>query len=175
MASPEKIAANRQNARRSTGPRTTAGKARALRNAFRHGLSIPVNRDHAYAVQIEELVDNFTDIAAAPREIVRLAAETQLGVTRVQQARIETINRNLRQQSSSADDDLNDDARMAFAIVGILPRLPTFDRYEQRARSKAKKAMRTLENYQRAESAPAIPTKAPLSPKSGRSSTTKSE
>jgi hypothetical protein len=39
MPSERKLAANRGNARRSTGPRTTAGKSRASRNALRHGLA----------------------------------------------------------------------------------------------------------------------------------------
>ncbi|WP_143035385.1 hypothetical protein [Bradyrhizobium sp. Rc2d] len=39
MASERKITANRSNAKRSTGPKTDAGKARSSRNARRHGLS----------------------------------------------------------------------------------------------------------------------------------------
>jgi len=39
MASERQIAANRQNARRSTGPRTRAGKRRSSGNALTHGLS----------------------------------------------------------------------------------------------------------------------------------------
>lgn len=38
MASSSKLAANRRNARLSTGPRTVAGKAASSRNALRHGL-----------------------------------------------------------------------------------------------------------------------------------------
>lgn len=38
MASATKLAANRRNARRSTGPRTAKGKAVSARNAVRHGL-----------------------------------------------------------------------------------------------------------------------------------------
>ncbi len=39
MASEKQIAANRQNARKSTGPKTDAGKQRSRQNAFRHGLT----------------------------------------------------------------------------------------------------------------------------------------
>ncbi|MCA1414691.1 hypothetical protein I6F30_26690 [Bradyrhizobium sp. NBAIM20] len=39
MASERKIAANRSNAKRSTGPKTEAGKTRSSRNARQHGLS----------------------------------------------------------------------------------------------------------------------------------------
>lgn len=38
MASTKKVAANRRNARRSTGPRTDKGKAVSARNAVRHGI-----------------------------------------------------------------------------------------------------------------------------------------
>ncbi len=37
LMTPEKIAANRENARRSTGPRTPAGKQRSRLNALKHG------------------------------------------------------------------------------------------------------------------------------------------
>ena len=39
MATDKQIAANRQNARSSTGPRTEHGKRRSRRNAVRHGLT----------------------------------------------------------------------------------------------------------------------------------------
>src|SRR5436190_14545210 len=38
MTTPKQAQANRANARRSTGPRTAAGKARSSRNALKHGL-----------------------------------------------------------------------------------------------------------------------------------------
>jgi hypothetical protein len=38
MASPKQIEANRRNAKKSTGPRTSAGKAKVALNAIKHGL-----------------------------------------------------------------------------------------------------------------------------------------
>jgi len=38
MSTPKQIAANRQNAQRSTGPKTANGKAVVRRNAFKHGI-----------------------------------------------------------------------------------------------------------------------------------------
>jgi hypothetical protein len=42
MATPAQIEANRRNARKSTGPRTAAGKAASSRNAVTHGLTASI-------------------------------------------------------------------------------------------------------------------------------------
>ncbi len=41
MTTRRQLAANRANARRSTGPKTAAGKVRSAGNAWRHGLTTP--------------------------------------------------------------------------------------------------------------------------------------
>jgi hypothetical protein len=41
MASEKQIAASRANAKRSTGPKTAAGRLKSSRNAYRHGLLCP--------------------------------------------------------------------------------------------------------------------------------------
>jgi hypothetical protein len=53
MPSKRQIEANRDNAKRSTGPKTKAGKTRSARNALRHGLSRPAKDD----VALERLAD----------------------------------------------------------------------------------------------------------------------
>ena len=55
MATDRQIAANRRNGSLGRGPKTSAGKARSSRNALKHGLSIPVNRDKTLRRQIEVL------------------------------------------------------------------------------------------------------------------------
>jgi hypothetical protein len=52
LATEKQIAANRANAKRSTGPKTLAGKLKSSRNAYRHGLSGPVQLDPAALAKI---------------------------------------------------------------------------------------------------------------------------
>ena len=56
MASERQIAANRRNARKSTGPRSGAGMKRASRNAYRHGLTLSITSTAASAKQLDKLV-----------------------------------------------------------------------------------------------------------------------
>jgi hypothetical protein len=145
MASQRKIEANRRNALRSTGPRTDAGKARSRRNALKHGLEVPINRDNAFVEQIEALATELTPLSDKPREIVRLAAEWQLEVARVQATRVDIINRELRQQAGTVDDAVDEKARVASAIAETLPNLLALDRYERRALLRLRKVLRSFE------------------------------
>ena len=56
VLSEKQIAANRQNAKKSTGPRTISGKQRASRNSFRHGLSLTPVHDPQDEEAIREFV-----------------------------------------------------------------------------------------------------------------------
>jgi len=55
MASDRKVAANRRNSRRSSGPRTVAGKLTVSRNALRHGLAAVTIRDLGIAAEVDRL------------------------------------------------------------------------------------------------------------------------
>ena len=76
MTSQRKIEANRRNARNSCGPRTVMGKARASRNAPRHGLSTVSSVNPAYTEEIEQIAELITGGEADPllyAQAVRIA------------------------------------------------------------------------------------------------------
>ena len=89
MTSDRKIKANRANARASTGPKTAQGRARAARNALRHGLSLPVCSDPALSEEVEALAREIAgpDANAEIQELARRVAEAQIDLRRVRYAR----------------------------------------------------------------------------------------
>ena len=90
MATDRQIAANRRNARRSTGPRSGAGRKRSGRNSFRHGLAAAATATAERIKHIEHLARN---IAGGSTDVVTLEcartiaqAEFDLGQIRRAQA-----------------------------------------------------------------------------------------
>jgi len=55
VTSLRKIMANRANARKSTGPKTCAGKVRSSRNALRHGFGRPAFCVGGYSGEVQVL------------------------------------------------------------------------------------------------------------------------
>jgi hypothetical protein len=95
MASERQIAANRRNARKSTGPRSGAGKDRASRNAYLHGLTLSINSTAAYAKQLDKLV---REIAGESKDAIvleraRAIAQAELDLARVRRAKVALIER----------------------------------------------------------------------------------
>jgi len=67
VSSPARLAANRRNAQKSTGPRTAAGKRRAALNSQRRGLAPPeIER------QLQERGENPHDFRGLHRDLVAL-------------------------------------------------------------------------------------------------------
>jgi len=94
-ASARRLAANRSNAKRSTGPRTTRGKAQARRNALRHGLAAISLRNPAVSKQISRIVNAICDEGAPPllREQALIIAESEVLLRHVRAARIRAVER----------------------------------------------------------------------------------
>ena len=93
MATERQIAANRRNARKSTGPRSSAGKKRASRNAYRHGLTLSLTSSTAFAKRLDKLARKIADNSKS--EIIlqhaRTAAQAVLDLARVRQVKVALI------------------------------------------------------------------------------------
>jgi hypothetical protein len=93
VATERQIAANRRNAIKSSGPKTSVGKQRASANSYRHGLSVQVN-DGQNSVEVEALarrmLGDFTDQIAL--QYARSAARAHLDLVRIRQIKVNTIN-----------------------------------------------------------------------------------
>ena len=103
MTSAKKVAANRINGRKSRGPRTGAGKARASRNARRHGLAAFNNKDPAMAERVRQIVDAICQADDDPllREQAATIAESQLWLDCVKAEKLALVER-LRDRTAIA-------------------------------------------------------------------------
>ena len=83
MATPERHAANVLNARKSTGPRTAAGKAKSAGNARRHGLSARRAADLGAEDFLADLLADWPeDFGRQNFTILEALASTQARLTR---------------------------------------------------------------------------------------------
>jgi len=71
MATELQRAANRMNAKRSTGPMTALGKARASTNALRHGLAAQRRCNAADGQRIEQLADRIVRASCGQISLLR--------------------------------------------------------------------------------------------------------
>jgi hypothetical protein len=94
VLSERQLAANRRNAQRSTGPRSRAGKQRASRNAFRHGLTLSI-LSTAYANDVEEMARKIAGDTKDQRiiTVARDFAAAELELARVRRVKVALIER----------------------------------------------------------------------------------
>jgi hypothetical protein len=109
MASEKQKAANRRNACKSTGPRSQAGKRRASRNAYRHGLSSSTMSNTAFPKQREKFARRIAGDTANELilERARDVARAELDLARVRRAKIALITRFLALGQPDPPPDLS--------------------------------------------------------------------
>jgi hypothetical protein len=94
MATERQIAANRRNAAKSAGPSSKAGKRRASRNSFQHGLSRPA----ALGSSDQDWIERFARAATkglrtvVTLELARSAARAHLDLLRIRKVRRQASN-----------------------------------------------------------------------------------
>jgi hypothetical protein len=95
MTSQRTITANRHNSRNSCGPRTAAGKARASRNAQRHGLAAITHRLPVPSAEIEQLARAICGDDKDPALFAQAVAiaENELALRAIRERQIECVER----------------------------------------------------------------------------------
>ena len=93
MRTEKQTSASRENAKKSTGPRTTEGKARASKNALKHGLMaqdavIPGEDPGEFDRHLSKLEDTYLPRNYVEKQIVHQIADTMWRIKRL--SRIET-------------------------------------------------------------------------------------
>ncbi len=143
MTTERRRQANQQNARRSTGPKTSAGKAQSKQNAWKHGLSVAVSVQPHFADLIRDLETGLHGESehAPPGEDVHAVAVAAVEVLRARSIRSMMIEQLAKHCSdltlagaSASKDDLAD----------LMQHLLRADRYERRALSRRKSAIRSF-------------------------------
>jgi hypothetical protein len=107
MASERQIAANRLNAQKSTGPKSQVGQQRSSRNAYRHGLAVPISNVESEA-ELKDLSRQLAEDSSNP-EILALterAAGAQLDLARVRKTRAKIIEHAATLDAAGAKSDL---------------------------------------------------------------------
>ena len=160
MSSERKRQANRNNAQRSTGPRTVEGKLRARGNSRQHGLAT----QPALLPQIHRMAKAICGEGASRLQYEQALniATSQFAVQAVRAARIAAIKRILSVQPTPNEQIADTGARPpegeaqpvseeqsspeiddeACAFAHVLPEMTRYDRYERRALSRRKRAIR---------------------------------
>jgi hypothetical protein len=148
MVSDRQVAANRLNARKSTGPRSGGGKKRAGRNAYRHGLSLRISSIATFTREVERLARKIVAEREVTLERARAVAEAEHDLARVRRAKIVLIKRAQAlgaldcSPSETCVPTLRQDPQQAAeAIRRVLPELVRLDRYERRAASRRDQAL----------------------------------
>ncbi|MGE9007788.1 hypothetical protein ACO2JO_04340 [Leptospira interrogans] len=94
MATERQLAANRRNAIKSTGPKTSTGKRRASTNSYRHGLSVQTDdgqNSHEVEALAQRMIGDFTDEGVL--QYARSAARAHFDLVRVRQIKADILNR----------------------------------------------------------------------------------
>ena len=156
MATRKQIAANRRNAKKSTGPKSPEGKARSAQNALRHGLlsRTPVLPDEdgaQYETLRVELYLELRPLTELEKLIVNRIAAVQWRLARIPGLEAELFER-LRYDALGHDDGLGTAwVRDAEPYGGALARLSRYETALERSSARLLEELRRLQRDRRRE------------------------
>jgi hypothetical protein len=130
MASEKQLRANRENAKRSSGPRTAFGRLKSSRNALRHGLSLPLTADPVASMKAHQMAQMLVPEGADDMQVM---AAVEMAQAHAQSLRIAAVRSKLL-------------ANLDFASANLtqVRRLAALDRYERQALTRRRQAARKL-------------------------------
>jgi hypothetical protein len=145
MPSDRKIAANRQNSQRSTGPRTALAKKRIRRNALRHGLAAAIVNAPGMPAETDRLAQAIcgSDTGPAQREQAQIIAQCELLLLRVRAARAKIFEEISLKAPVQRSDEPSVFSHQQDA-TSCLEQLLRLERYERRVLSRRKCAIRAF-------------------------------
>ncbi|MFC1455638.1 hypothetical protein ACETIH_02655 [Microvirga arabica] len=157
MSTSRKTAANRANARRSTGPRTAAGREQSRRNAFKHGLAVSIDTIPELAHELAHLAQLIAgDDCENPlvMQAAALVAEAAIDLIRVRRAKIDLLTAQLYQSCGVPHPSTETVLPVTCASKTLecfaWEQLKRLDRYERRALSRRRTAIRAFEDVRAA-------------------------
>jgi hypothetical protein len=114
MLSKKKLAACRRNAKKSTGPRTAAGKKRAARNAVTHGLTsrefplLPFENQYEYTELLEAMERDLAPAGVLQREVVNQITQICWKLRRIPAIEAELLKYEFSAIKDSLDEAIED-------------------------------------------------------------------
>jgi hypothetical protein len=153
MSSQARMAANKHNAVRGTGPVTGSGKQRASRNALKHGLSTNIRHPPDISCKIEALAVAIAGANSTPRRLqaargiaaaeleLRRVQEFRLALIEVEAAKIRAATKATGNHQTRGDERAAQDTARAY--MHTLPHVAKLERYERRAWSSYRRAVHT--------------------------------
>ncbi|MEO6434963.1 MAG: hypothetical protein ABIP55_04280 [Tepidisphaeraceae bacterium] len=154
--SQRRIEANRRNSKRSTGPRSAAGKRRSSRNALKHGLCavyahLPSECDASHRLFVQELRDELQPRTVMQRTLFPQIADLIWRLDRMPESQAKIFDEELRKAARTTGEKLSasevlarrfsdDPACNGFLLMGRYERglrnqlLQLMRRYQQLAR-----------------------------------------
>jgi hypothetical protein len=130
MASEKQLKANRENAKRSSGPKTAAGRLKSSRNALRHGLSLPLTADPAAAMKARQIAPVLVPEGAGDMQVM---AAIEMAQAQAQLLRVAAVRSQLMLNLDFASTNLKQVRRLA-----------ALDRYERQALTRRRRAAQKL-------------------------------
>ena len=127
MASEKQIAANRANAQKSMGPKTTAGKLKSSQNAYQHGLSSPLRLDSVRSAKADAIV---RALSGQDPNDEKLRSAVEFAAAQLELQRVRATRDDLMSKININDPDIHE-----------LQCLVALDRYERYAHTRRRRAL----------------------------------